>query len=97
MDRGYAARAGIHPQKVEFPTLKKLSEAVFVDALRQVSRCGGKACIFHGRVWAEVDDPTLGSEYHNDRIDFVYVRGETGVLNVSWMLPLSVEMHPASI
>jgi hypothetical protein len=64
---------------------------------RQVSRCGGKACIFHGRVWAEVDDPTLGSEYHNDRIDFVYVRGETGVLNVSWMLPLSVEMHPASI
>ena len=52
---------------------------------------------FFMAVWAEVDDPTLGSEYHNDRIDFVYVRGETGVLNVSWMLPLSVEMHPASI
>ena len=76
-----AAKAGTHPLKDEFPTSKKLAEAGFVDALRQVYPDVVAKPAFSWP-WAEVDDPTLGSEYHNDRIDFVYVRGGTGVLNV---------------
>ncbi len=77
-----SAKAGIHPLKVEFPTSKKLAEAGFVDALRLVHPDVVEKPAFSWP-WAKVDDPTLGSEYHNDRIDFVYVRGGTGALNVS--------------
>lgn len=76
-----AAKAGIHPLKVEFPTSKKLAEVGFVDALRQLYPNVVEKPAFSWP-WAEVDDPTLGSEYHNDRIDFVYVRGGMGAMNV---------------
>jgi exodeoxyribonuclease III len=70
-----AAAAGRHPLAVEWPLVRALEAAGFVDALRAVypDEIGKPAY-----TWTPTSGPDDPADHH-DRIDFVLVRGGAGV------------------
>ena len=62
-----AAKAGLHPIKVEYPTTKTIMEHGLVDAFREQHPASVRRPGFTWTRLTEVDDP----KDHHDRIDFV--------------------------
>lgn len=66
-----AVAAGLHPVKVEWPTVKRLTDQGFVDGYRAMHPDPVAKPAFTWTPWGEEADP----EDHHDRIDFVLVKG----------------------
>lgn len=66
-----AMAAGLHPVKVEWPTVKRLMDRGFVDGYRAVHPDPVAKPAFTWTPWGDETDP----EDHHDRIDFVLVKG----------------------
>lgn len=66
-----AVAAGLHPVKVEWPTVKRLTDRGFVDGYRAVHPDPVAKPAFTWTPWGDEADP----EDHHDRIDFVLVKG----------------------
>jgi exodeoxyribonuclease III len=74
-----AAKAGLHPIRVRFPTTRALADVGFVDALRVVYPVAVAKPAF---TWTPTTDPT-SVEDHHDRIDYVLARGVKAITNAS--------------
>lgn len=65
-----AARAGLHPMSVPFPTVKAIEEKGFVDTFRAVHP---DPVAKPGFTWTPTSEPTVKDDHH-DRIDFLLAR-----------------------
>jgi len=66
-----AAKAGLHPLAVPYPTVKALEEKGFVDTFRAVFP---DPVAKPGFTWTPTGDPKATDDHH-DRIDFLLARG----------------------
>lgn len=74
-----AAKAGLHPLKVNFPTTRALEDVGFVDALRAVYPNPVEKPAF---TWTPTTNST-DKEDHHDRIDFVFARGVKAITDAA--------------
>lgn len=65
-----AARAGLHPMAVPFPTVKAIEEKGFIDTFRAVHP---DPVAKPGFTWTPTSEPTVKDDHH-DRIDFLLAR-----------------------
>lgn len=65
-----AARAGLHPMAVPFPTVKAIEEKGFIDTFRAVHP---DPVAKPGFTWTPTSEPTVEDDHH-DRIDFLLAR-----------------------
>jgi len=65
-----AAKAGLHPMAVPFPTVKAIEEKGFIDTFRAVHP---DPVAKPGFTWTPTSEPTVKDDHH-DRIDFLLAR-----------------------